>query len=1175
LHRFVVLVATLVAVAWFAPAAFATPQLQIVSQNPDYLTLAVDHQGVTYGEPVPAGGVYASSIYRSTDEGQTWTHLFDFPSSSHVYAISVLGDDTLLAHVDTGAMNLYRSADGGVTWARVLTMPTTPVFYTTLTSHSVTDLMTSDGRYVFVGSYNTGDSGNHTNYIWRSGDDGQTWTLVYTSTTHRHIHFVQANPYADEVYVAYGDGGSQVSIERSTDHGLTWTPICSGDPCTAVDMAFDSGGFSIFGQDRPFTTSYIEKMDLATGTLTQVTPLPGPSYSALHLSPSVWLIGETHEPNLTDDGNVHLFASDNGGRSFVDVHQWPYASAGSYARMYVQFAYPNGDFSIRIEGYGTIVGRIVGSPAPDFALAASPGSRTVTAGTGTTYDVAASATGGFAGSVGLSVSGLPSGASATFTPASINTSGDSTLSVTTGAATSAGTYTLTITGTSGGTTHTTTASLTVTAAPDFGVTASPGSRSIAAGSPASFSVSVGSVAGFAASVALSVSGLPTGATGTFTPATLTAPGTSSLAVTTSRSTPVGTYTLTITGTSGGTTHTTTVSLTITAAPDFGVAATPGSQSTAAGSPATYSVSVGSIGGFAGSVGLSVSGLPTGATGTFTPATVTVPGSSSLAVTTSRSTPVGTYTLTITGASGGTAHATTVSLTVTAAPDFSLDATPAARSVVAGASSGYTTSIASIGGFGGSVALAVSGLPSGASGTFTPASPSAPGSSSLAVTTGPSTPAGTYTLTITGTSGSLTHSTTVQLTITPAPDFSVSASPATQTVTAGSSAGYAVSVGSVGGFGGTVALSVSGVPANASASFSPAGVGAPDDSTLTVQAGGSTPAGFYTLTITATSGGTSHSTTVGFKVTAPSFPPAAPGFSVAASPGSQSVVAGSAATYTVLVGASGSFGGTVGLSVAGLPAGATASFSPATVAAASAATLVVSSTAATPAGTYTLTITASSGSTSHTATVTLVIAPPPDFTLKPEASARTVWEGKSASVAISVGATGGFSGAVGLSVEGLPAGITAVLAPTSITGSGMTNLTLKVGLHARPGRYTLAITGSSASLTHTVQLTLVVPMPDFALHPIATSRTVRRGGTTTYAVSVTDLGGFSGPVALSVSGLPSGASMMLSPRSVRGSRTLRLTVTASARTPTGRFTITVTATSGKLRHRVKLTLVVRH
>jgi serine protease AprX len=92
-------------------------------------------------------------------------------------------------------------------------------------------------------------------------------------------------------------------------------------------------------------------------------------------------------------------------------------------------------------------------------LTGSPASRTVTRGAGTTYTVTVTPLNGFSGSVSLSVSGLPSRTSASFSPNP--TTSSSTLSVTTSRKTSTGTYRLTITGTSGGFTHTSVVSLTV------------------------------------------------------------------------------------------------------------------------------------------------------------------------------------------------------------------------------------------------------------------------------------------------------------------------------------------------------------------------------------------------------------------------------------------------------------------------------------------------------------------------------------------------------------------------------------------------------------------------------------------------------------------------------------------------------------------------------------------
>ncbi|MBZ5512377.1 MAG: polysaccharide deacetylase family protein, partial [Acidobacteriia bacterium] len=108
----------------------------------------------------------------------------------------------------------------------------------------------------------------------------------------------------------------------------------------------------------------------------------------------------------------------------------------------------------------------------------------------------------------------------------------------------------------------------------------------------------------------------------------------------------------------------TATLTVTApapAPDFSLSAIPASQAVLQGTPGSYTLTINPTNGFTGAVTLSVSGLPAGATGSFTPNPAT--GSSTLAVTTSSSTPVGTYTLTVTGVSGSLNHTTTVSLSV--------------------------------------------------------------------------------------------------------------------------------------------------------------------------------------------------------------------------------------------------------------------------------------------------------------------------------------------------------------------------------------------------------------------------------------------------------------------------------------------------------------------------------
>ncbi len=199
------------------------------------------------------------------------------------------------------------------------------------------------------------------------------------------------------------------------------------------------------------------------------------------------------------------------------------------------------------------------------------------------------------------------------------------------------------------------------------------------------------------------------------------------------------------------------------------------------------------------------------------------------------------------------------------PDFSVSVTPSSQTVTPGSQVSYTVTVAALNKFTGEVDFTVSGLPSGASASFSPASVSGSGSSTLTFTTSAT---GTYTIKITGTSGTLTHTATVTLIVATPPDFSISASPSSQTVQHGNSTSYTVKVIPSGGFSATVALSASGLPSGASASFSPSSVrGGSGSSTMTVKTGNKTPSGTYPLTITgnSTSPALTHSTTVSLAV----------------------------------------------------------------------------------------------------------------------------------------------------------------------------------------------------------------------------------------------------------------------------------------------------------------------
>jgi fibronectin type 3 domain-containing protein len=123
--------------------------------------------------------------------------------------------------------------------------------------------------------------------------------------------------------------------------------------------------------------------------------------------------------------------------------------------------------------------------------------------------------------------------------------------------------------------------VTVTpATPDFDISVSPSGTSVNPGQPTTFTVSVTPVSGFNGSVSLAVaseSPFPSGITsGGFSPSTITGSGSSTLTMNTTTSAVPYALSLTVTGTSGTLSHTTSTTLMVTLAPPTGLGATPSS-----------------------------------------------------------------------------------------------------------------------------------------------------------------------------------------------------------------------------------------------------------------------------------------------------------------------------------------------------------------------------------------------------------------------------------------------------------------------------------------------------------------------------------------------------------------------------------------------------------------------
>src|SRR5436309_1930598 len=363
-------------------------------------------------------------------------------------------------------------------------------------------------------------------------------------------------------------------------------------------------------------------------------------------------------------------------------------------------------------------------------------------------------------------------------------------------------------------------------AADYTLSLAPAALTIVQGSTGNTTVTI-TRTNFTDAVTLSLGGAPTGVTGSFNPAAPT--GTSAtLTVSVGATVVPGVYNLTVNG-----------------------SGSPGNRSTpltlAQGATGTTTVTITRTN-FAGAVTLSLGNAPAGVTGSFNPAAPTGT-SSTLTMSVGATVLPGTYNLTVAGTGTPGNRSTPLTLTVSAAPDYTLSLSPATLTIAQGATGPTTVTITRTN-FTGAVTLSLGGAPAGVTGSFDPATPTGT-SSTLTVSVGPAVATGVYNLTVNGNGSPGNRSTPLTLTVSVAPDFTLSLSPAALTVDPGATGTTTVTIART-NFTGAVTLSLGNAPTGVTGTFNPA---APTgtSSTLTVSVGAAVAAGTYNLAVDGTGG----------------------------------------------------------------------------------------------------------------------------------------------------------------------------------------------------------------------------------------------------------------------------------------------------------------------------------
>lgn len=426
----------------------------------------------------------------------------------------------------------------------------------------------------------------------------------------------------------------------------------------------------------------------------------------------------------------------------------------------------------------------------------------------------------------------------------------------------------------------------------------------------------------------------------------------------------------------------------TPTPTIQVAASPTSLTLVQGQSGTVQLTLARGGGFTGEVNVAASGVPAGVSATINPASLNASTTAAtVTVNSAANTVPGTYTVTVSASgSGVTQVSAPFQLTITAAPSFTLAATPAALSVNAGGSVNTSVAITRTN-LPGAIALSLDSPPGGITGTFTPASPTAD-VAQLAIATTTAVAPGAYTVTVKGTAaGAPDRTTTVSLTVGAVPDFTLAAAPSPVAIAAGATGTSSLTITRT-NFPGEVALSLVSPPTGVTASFAPATTTG-NTSVATVNVAASVAPGSYTLTVQGIGTGPGTRTTT-LQITIA----AVANFAIAAAPTGISVTAGASGTSTVTITRT-NFTGAVTFALSGPPPGITATFAPnVTLTNSSVATVAVASSVA--PGAYDLVVQGSGlnvGARTAALRVTVVAAPPStlvDFAVCTETQSQFVW-----------------------------------------------------------------------------------------------------------------------------------------------------------------------------------------
>lgn len=681
----------------------------------------------------------------------------------------------------------------------------------------------------------------------------------------------------------------------------------------------------------------------------------------------------------------------------------------------------------------------------------------------------------------------------------------------------------------------------------FAISPNPANVNVASGSTGTSTIAVKPLAGFAGSVTLSATVSTRGPTATLGPTGLTLPPTGSSTLTINVPKNITSYfTVTVSATSGSTTHVTTITVIPNGVADFFISSSASVVATPVYSINTATISLTGFNGFSGTISLSGTATPANPVLSFTPSTVNLlqggTDTSLLTITVYSGTPAGLYSLSVTGTSGQNSHSISIPLLITPL-GYTANNIATFTGVTVNSTANLLFDSPSAGNFltlSGTISVVATNSTTGAllSSTSNLISKQqffqyvGGGFKTILVV---NTTAGPYplgvgmTFNLTANSSTTPGTLITTITVTRNPDVFEYGR---VTINEISYINYLVHKGCNQGtscYDPRADLNADGLIDSKDFNIAAAYYGGPNYNQY--------------------------------------------GYDLTTSPSSVSIVQGSSGTSTLSVANSRSFAGTAALSST-TPSGLAATLNPASITLSGTSTLSVSVSSSTAPGQYSVVVYANSGFTTKSTTLTVnVVAPSSDYTISVTPSPVNVPQGSSSTATVTVTSVGGFSGTINLALTSSFSALTGSLSATTLTLSsgGSISSTLTVG-SSTLGIFSVTITATSGSVTHTKNI--LVYISNFVFDNNFSNAAFKAGSpgaaVTFYAFSV------DGALAVSLTAKPSksgltitfGANPINVPAAGYGQSTMGITSNT-----VGTYTVTVTATSGPLSRSIRINVQV--